>query len=216
MPVFRDLDEAEDIAFRSRPTTAAEADAKRLKGHDMTHRTFISIILAAALAVTGMSAAPARADNKDVAKWIAGAVALGVIGAAIAEDRKRDRRRNEAVARQRTQWPYYNQYGTPTRRYDDDRRHHGHHKNKGRHGHDRHDGYRRDARLFLPDACRVQIPTRNGTVRGYGRRCLINSYPHFNALPHQCARRVHGDRGRVVYGGRCLRQNGYRTAFDHK
>ena len=58
----------------------------------MTHRTFISIILAAAIAVTGMTAAPARADN-DAAKVIAGVAALAIIGAVIAEERK-DRRRS--------------------------------------------------------------------------------------------------------------------------
>ncbi|NIZ15213.1 hypothetical protein [Phaeobacter sp. HF9A] len=55
-----------------------------------THRKFIAFVLAAAVAVTGMSAAPARADNGDVAKFIAGAALLGIIGAAINDSRHRD------------------------------------------------------------------------------------------------------------------------------
>ena len=57
------------------------------------HRKFIAVVLAASVAITGFSAAPARADE-DVAKFIAGVVALGLIGAAIndAKDDKRKKR----------------------------------------------------------------------------------------------------------------------------
>lgn len=68
----------------------------------MTHRKFISLILAAALAVTGMTAAPVQASDRDVAKWVAGAVATGLIGAAIADKRRDDRavtRHQEAICR---------------------------------------------------------------------------------------------------------------------
>ncbi|MDW3118383.1 MAG: hypothetical protein R8G60_11815 [Roseovarius pacificus] len=50
----------------------------------MFHRQFIAAVLAAAVAVTGMTAAPARADN-DAAKVIAGVAALAVLGAAMSD-----------------------------------------------------------------------------------------------------------------------------------
>ena len=50
----------------------------------MTHKTFMATLLAAALAVATLTAAPARADS-DTAKIITGLAALAIIGAAIAE-----------------------------------------------------------------------------------------------------------------------------------
>jgi hypothetical protein len=163
----------------------------------MTHRSFIAIILAAALAITGMTTAPARAGNDDVAKWIAGAVALGLIGAAIAEEKKRDRRRDQAVARQHNKG-------------------HAHGKQKQRvHGHidsTRKHVAKQDRRRFLPQSCQVRVRGHQGTVSGFGRRCLLNNYAHYNSLPHQCARRAQGNHGRVIYTGGCLRSHGYRMA----
>ncbi len=49
----------------------------------MTYKSFISTVVAAALAVTTLSAAPAKADN--TAEIIAGVAALALIGVAIAE-----------------------------------------------------------------------------------------------------------------------------------
>ena len=158
----------------------------------MTHRTFISIILAAAIAVTGMTAAPARADN-DAAKVIAGVAALAIIGAVIAEERK-DRRR-KAAARNHVSKHQYN-HG---KRYQD--------------GGHRYRYQKRSKRHALPVRCRRDGFTRRGEVYGYGRRCLLNNYSQFNALPHDCAVRARGYNGgqRVIYSGRCLRKHGYVT-----
>ncbi len=62
--------------------------------HPKLHRKFIAFVLATSLAITGFSAAPARADE-DVAKIIAGLAVLGLLGAAI----NRDRHRSDYVAR---------------------------------------------------------------------------------------------------------------------
>ncbi|MEL0438474.1 hypothetical protein [Phycobacter sp. K97] len=59
------------------------------------HRKFITLVLSLSLAVTGFSAAPARADE-DVLKFIAGAALLGILGAAI-NDARHDRRANPSV-----------------------------------------------------------------------------------------------------------------------
>lgn len=154
----------------------------------MMHRTFMALIVAAALVITGLTAAPARADNEDVAKIIAGAAALAILGAAIS-----DRRKDLALTRHRY------------------------------HGHDRF-AYRR----HLPNTCHVRLRTANGLLRGFGRRCLRHNYPGFRSLPRACAFRTysgqrhhghirgdhhgHGQRGRVVYDGRCLYRHGYAMA----
>ncbi len=52
------------------------------------HRKFIALVLSTALAITGLSAVPARADG-DTARLLAGIAALALIGAAIRN--KRDR-----------------------------------------------------------------------------------------------------------------------------
>ncbi|WP_282078147.1 hypothetical protein [Epibacterium ulvae] len=70
------------------------------------HRGFIALVLASAVAISGFSAAPARADN-DVAKFIAGAALLGIIGAAIHEhkDDKREKRRQTVQHPHKTYTP---------------------------------------------------------------------------------------------------------------
>ncbi|MCR9113621.1 MAG: hypothetical protein NXH84_10120 [Rhodobacteraceae bacterium] len=154
----------------------------------MTHRTFIAAILAAALAVTGMTAGPARADSDDIAKWIAGAVALGLIGAAIADN---NRDNDRAVTRNSGRG-----FGNPD---------HGYRKN-------RH-AYQQDQRYLLPKNCRARASTRSGEVRGFERNCLLRNYAHFNSLPHECAVRARGEgRQWVIYQRRCLKQYGFRNA----
>lgn len=163
----------------------------------MTHRTFISLILAGAIAVTGITAAPARAGDDDIAKWIAGAAALAIIGAAIADN---DRSKKKVVTRN-----YYKQYD------------HGHrHGNLGhsKKRHKRYPGFTRGDQFKLPSQCRRDVQTRRGYIKGFGRRCLLNNYGHYNSLPHQCAvkTRDYSGKRRVIYSGRCLGQYGYRVA----
>ena len=51
----------------------------------VSHRSFIALIsgLALVVAITGATAAPARADNDDAARFFAGLVGLAILGAAI-------------------------------------------------------------------------------------------------------------------------------------
>lgn len=168
----------------------------------MTHRTFISLILASALAITGVSAAPARAGDDDIAKWIAGVAALAIIGAAIADN---DRDKKQVVTRNRG-YNYNKGHG---------------HRHNYNHGHGHKHGYAHKQnfhRYKLPVQCRRDVQTRKGYIRGFGRHCLLKNYGHFNSLPHQCAvktRDYSGNR-RVVYSGRCLGQHGYRVAGKNR
>jgi hypothetical protein len=54
------------------------------------HRKFIAFVLATSIAITGFSAAPARAGD-DVAKLLAGLAVLGVLGVAISKERRKNR-----------------------------------------------------------------------------------------------------------------------------
>jgi len=54
------------------------------------HRKFIALIITATIAITGFSAAPARADADDLAKALAGIAALAIIGKASHDRRDRD------------------------------------------------------------------------------------------------------------------------------
>jgi len=74
------------------------------------HRRFIAIIVSAAVAVTSMTAQPVRAGDDDIAKWIAGIATIAIIGAAINEKQKKDRRKKHRIV---TNPPYPDPYLLP-------------------------------------------------------------------------------------------------------
>lgn len=177
------------------------------------HRKFITLIVAAAIAVTGFSG-PARAGNKDFARALAGLAALAIIGAAIhdsqdrshARDRNRDRPREPERGVRRNHGPVVSRNHTPP-------------VYRGPEGH-RH-GYVAPrplpnpvARNFLPRSCIRRVNTQFGdTVRMLGRRCLNNSYSFVGRLPRHCAQRVWTPNGeRRGFNVHCLKQNGYRIS----
>ncbi|MGR3761440.1 hypothetical protein ACUXV3_15100 [Roseobacteraceae bacterium NS-SX3] len=149
------------------------------------HRKFIALILAAAIAVTGFSAAPARADN-DVAKVLAGLALLGIVATAI-KNRKDD---GHAVSRSYQPHQPYNY--TPPRqpvkplppavaRYD------------------------------LPASCLKVFPRYSRSHGLLGKGCLKKRYGHEHTLPQEC--RVtfwNGRRHHTGYKPGCLRHRGYR------
>lgn len=169
-------------------------------------RTFIATILAAAIAVTGFSAAPARAaDGEDIAKALAGIAAIAIIGKAIKDSRDKDDD-DKRVSRDR--------------HHDNDRWDRGRHDRDDRwnrdrrrgHDRDRDRGHRRDARA-LPGACFQRFDTNRGTVRAFGRYCLSRNYRHARSLPNHCEMNVRTRRGTVrAYEPSCLRRQGYSIA----
>lgn len=82
------------------------------------HRKFIAFVLCLSLAITGFSAAPARAGD-DVAKVLAGLAALAIIGAAI-NDRRDERKAHVTRRPAYTPPPAYQPRPLPPRvaRYD--------------------------------------------------------------------------------------------------
>lgn len=68
----------------------------------------------------------------------------------------------------------------------------------------------RPRQLVAPARCFIEGRDRGGYYRGYVRRCMENNVARPRLLPDQCLRRVETDRGpRMIYGGRCLAQNGW-------
>ncbi|MGB7242433.1 MAG: hypothetical protein WBC93_10145 [Sulfitobacter sp.] len=155
------------------------------------HRKFIAAIVSTAMLVTGISAAPARADTDDLAKALAAIVGVAIIGSAI-NNRKH---RKEDAQRARQAAPVQRRYVDP--------------------------GYRvqprplprRVARKLLPGQCLRTFNTRRGTLSVFGERCLQNNYRHVNRLPSNCYRTVRTRNGqRRGYEAQCLRSSGYKLA----
>lgn len=155
------------------------------------HRRFIAIVVSAALTITGMAAAPARAGDDDIAKWIAGAAALAIVGAAISEHESKKRKRR-AIRQQQQLQQYYDNHGYT----DVDPRPNPWHGK------------------LLPASCRVTKRLHGQKIRGFGRHCLKRNNVNVRALPQECAYRIKRNDGRkrVIFGSRCLRDFGYQVA----
>ena len=68
----------------------------------------------------------------------------------------------------------------------------------------------RPRQLVAPARCFIEGRDQNGFYRGYVRRCMQNNVARPALLPQNCLRRVETQRGpRMIYGGRCLAQNGW-------
>ena len=134
-------------------------------------RKFIASILAASLAITSLAAAPARADQDDLARFLVGTTALVIIGAALSNRNSNDsatvevtRRRDVERPRPRrnTALPGFCRSRVWTRdgnvRFMD--------------GRCLRQNY--DQARDLPRACRIRVGEGQHTRRGYEMRCLRN------------------------------------------
>jgi len=150
------------------------------------HRKFIAFIVATSIAITGFSAAPARADE-DVAKFIAGMALLGILGAAINDARKNDR----AV----TQPHYYP--------------HQPHHP-----GGQVRPLPPKLHKYNLPAQCVQYFPHYSQTYPLASNLCLKRHYGSTRALPAACKVRFwNGRNHRVGFKPNCLRKHGYRMVL---
>ncbi|WP_298915726.1 hypothetical protein [uncultured Roseobacter sp.] len=156
------------------------------------HRKFIATIVAAALAVTAIGSAPARADN-DLLKALAAIAGVAIVGKVIHDRNKRNKER-DTVTRNTYQAPIYE---SSPRVYDLEPR----------------PLPNRAKRRLLPGDCLRSAQTRQGRVRYFGNRCLERNYKHVNKLPRDCFIRLRGDdQSRRGYDARCLRDRGYQLA----
>ena len=159
-------------------------------------RKFIASILAASLALTSFTAAPARASDRDLVQFLAGATALIIIGSAL-NDSRQQTTVNQPQPRNRDQYRHQ-----ADRRYETDRRH--------------HDDWRSPDRgrsiAPLPGGCMIRANTRYGHQRVFGARCLEVHYSQANRLPDACRTRIWDRDGRRPgYLASCLKQRGFRA-----
>ncbi len=147
------------------------------------HRKFITLIVALAITVTTLSAAPVRADE-NVRNILAGLAALAVIGAIIKE-RRDDDDDVPVVSRRVAPQPYVQPRPLPPR----------------------------VSGWALPRDCMRRFNTDRGKKDLLSLRCVERNYPQLRNLPRSCARQVDTGRGdRWGYAPNCLRQKGYSFA----
>jgi len=160
------------------------------------HKKFIALIIASAVAVTGISASKARAaDTGDI---IGGLAAIALIGAAVKHFS--DQNRKNTVTHN-----YNHVYKAPPKPV--------YVKPKSRPPYVR-PLPERVARYSLPQRCLR-------TYKGYSKRhpllgtsCLSKHYKYTNSLPHQCKVGFwDGKKVKRAYEPACLRQKGYRVSY---
>lgn len=158
------------------------------------YRKFIATVSAAAIALTALGSAPARADDRDAARALAAILGIAVVGAII-HDRNKDKKRK--VHREA---PVYKKHV------------------QKKHVHKPHRIQprplpQRANRKLLPQRCFRSVQTYQGNYRMFGQRCLNKHYRHVNSLPNRCRYVFPTQNGtRRGYDARCLRDAGYRLA----
>lgn len=134
-------------------------------------RKFISSILIAAIAATGLSvsAAPAQA-NDDLAKFLVGATALIIIGSALAGDDNPPKKVTQPAKPKPAHKTKKNRKLLPSKCLRVHQTYNGKMRMMG--GKCLQNNYRHTQ--LLPNQCRTRIHTYNGPRRGYQMRCLRN------------------------------------------
>ncbi|SNR48347.1 hypothetical protein [Puniceibacterium sediminis] len=170
-------------------------------------RKFIITVLAAAVALTGLTAAPARAEtNEALLRALGIGTTLLIVGAAIknAKDHDDDKKKKKK-ARQVEPEPRH-EYGYVDRDFYNDRNRY---ENRGRFGkHGRQDFGR--GRAPLPSSCLI---SPRGGAQVFEARCLQQRYDQSRSLPDYCRTTARTRQGNVsVYEPSCLRRSGYEIA----
>lgn len=157
-------------------------------------RKFIAAVLAVATTIATLSAAPAKAaSEEDIARLLAGAATVFIIGKAIQTARDRDRDDNkDAITRHRPKPQITRSQSYPKVMPRG--------QVSGRH------------KAALPERCVRQI--KGGRVnRVVMGRCLERNNVRLRALPRACGMTVQTRRGRApAYALPCLRHKGYSLA----
>ena len=146
-------------------------------------RTFVTPVIIAALAVTGLSAVPARADSSDIAKLLVGIAAVAVVARAIDNNRKpKATTSRHTISRDPV-------IIRPPQR------------NGNRH---------RRVSFALPERCLTTYRGRNRDRQLFSGRCLSRVDYRLAELPKRCEYIVSTRQGRgKAYGPRCLARAGF-------
>lgn len=159
-------------------------------------RRFIAAVLAASTAIAAFSAAPARAaTEEDIARLLAGAATIFIIGKAIqnARDDDDDDDRRKVVTRHDPKPKVYHHQSSPPKLVPRGKPH-------------------RDRAAALPAGCVRQIEGGrvNRVIMG---RCLERNNISVRSLPKACRMTVETRRGTArAYALPCLRHRGYTLA----
>ncbi|MDU9005128.1 hypothetical protein [Sedimentitalea todarodis] len=147
------------------------------------HRKFIALIVSTAICITSLSAMPARADDNDTARALAGFAALAILGLAIHRARDKD----DAPTVSHVAPPPINHSVRPRPLPQ------------------------RAARYNLPGKCLRNHKLHGGPSRLLGLQCLQSNYRYTAQLPQACRLRFDGGNfSRTGYEPLCLRERGYR------
>lgn len=150
-------------------------------------KTLLAATLAAVLAATSFTPAPARAaDSEDVAAALLGIIALYAIANEL-KDKDKDDKRSRS------------------------HRSHRHGSISHRHAHSDKHQHRGNRRHTIPRRCIRLNDDNDGPSRFVTRRCLERE-GYSRSLPKQC-RFIHEGRRRdlTAYGVRCLKHKGYQV-----
>lgn len=144
------------------------------------HRQFIATIAAAAIAITGVSAAPARAGDDEVGAALAALLGLAIVGAVI-HDKNKDKKRRHVVhtpVHPKPIPPRVNRKLLPQQCLRSFNTHQGKARIFGQRCLNQNYRFAQN----LPAACHRQVWTSRGWRAGFGARCL-------NRHGYQLARR---------------------------
>jgi hypothetical protein len=129
-------------------------------------RKFISLIIAASIAVTGMTAAPAQAGERDLARALAAIAGIAIAGAVI-----HDARKDKGYVAQRQYRPQYRPQYQPQRKHA--------YKSKRKHAYQpRHPAAERAYRQGFRDHRRVVRERRAERHHGYGGQERYSARPY--------------------------------------
>ncbi len=177
-------------------------------------RRFITLVLAAATAVSLTAREVRAASTEDIAKIAGGVALLLILGTAIdaAQDRdddKSDKKKKQAKAQKQkpADHGYHDHYGE--HHHGKEGRHHAHPHGSPGYG----QGHAHLSPRTLPPECRVRLPVSDDRSRGfYPSGCLKRTYPGFATLPAACNVKIKRDGRKIVgFGERCLDKRGYHT-----
>ena len=160
------------------------------------HKKFIALIVASAVAITGISASQARAaDVKDI---LGGLAAIALIGAAVKHFDDKDKKNTVTHN-------YNHIYKAPQKHVHTKPKHRPHHVRPLP---------QRVARYNLPQRCLRTFKGYSPNQRLLGQTCLGKHYKYSNSLPNQCKVRFwNGKKVKRAYHPGCLRQKGYRVSY---
>lgn len=168
-------------------------------------RKFIASVLVAAVAITGFSVAPARADIRDLAQAAAGIAAVAIIANQL---NKSHGRSQESVSSRN----YLGALGTP--QYSKPQHNQFQQGYSNRHVIQPRPLPNRVARRALPAACVMTLADQRGRpVSVMGERCLQKNYRDARHLPSSCSVDIRGQRNwSRAYDATCLSRAGYTIA----